>query len=226
MNNGTYEVKKNAVAEMLQQAYKKGLLEETCDEQGNDIIALFDDSGYRIIAAVYTADGSWVNSSAGSKKSNRRKYKKIVVKDYEYMCSNYMFVVITTGLLSSSNSKEYKRYKEFLKEGMEVNHMSGDTLDNSSDNLEVVSRKLNNLHARVMRDAHYYYPELIVEDVDCQGKKMHRFSDGKGISASKIYEIFYYAGKSIKADCRDGHMDAAFIWDVLKSCGKEVEFLG
>lgn len=222
MNNKSYKNNIDTLSEYLVKAHQEGLIEETCDEQGNEMIALLDVYGY-IQAAIYKADGSWFNSSAGQSKSNRRGYICLPLPGKSrYMCANYTFMVVCTGLLAGPRSFEHERFK-LLLEGNIINHLSGDTEDNSSDNLEVVSVKLNNLHAKVMSDAHYYWPDLVGQEIDCQGHKMHRWLNGARVSANKLREWFALAEVSIP-DCRDDRLTASSLWDMLNYCGVSVPY--
>jgi hypothetical protein len=68
----------------------------------------------------------------------------------------------------------------------DINHINGDTTDNRDVNLEVDTKALNMAHARFMAEVHWYYPEMVSEDIDCQGNKMHQWTDKIGVSCQQI----------------------------------------
>ena len=173
---------------------------------GDVYCASTDDGDY----VIDISTGAWLFT----KKSNKRSYKKMPLpNNSKYMLANYSFRVIIEGLIGDEEQfNRYLRYRdgmrvyreytkeECLEKGFDpnehtmgpcvdkcvINHINGDTEDNSDKNLEVDTIGMNNVHARLMAEVHHYYPELIIEEFDCQGHAMHRWADGVGISCEQI----------------------------------------
>lgn len=56
-----------------------------------------------------------------------------------------------------------------------INHINGNSRDNRNSNLELDSLGMNNAHARLMSEIHYYFPHLVSKALDCQGHAMHTY---------------------------------------------------
>jgi hypothetical protein len=206
---GREMVNRASLCEMLETAYNNNELVDT-----GSVYCLLD-SNRQPVVELDKATGEFLHTQAGKNKSNKRQYVSLpLVCNKSYMCSNYTFRVIVEGLLSNNN-KHQERYKEFKegryayrlytkeeciekgfnpKEGMmgpaydptDINHINGNSLDNRDCNIEVDTKAMNMAHARFMAEVHQYYPELVSEDTDCQGNKMHVWTDGVGVTCSQI----------------------------------------
>lgn len=130
------------------------------------------------------ATGRYLDTNAGQSKSNKRAYVDI----NGYMCADYNFKVVCDGLFEESLYNKYKLYRdgketyrfftpaECKKLGYNVkdhmmgpcvdntvvNHMDGDTENNTSENLEVVTIAMNNVHGRLMAEIYAHYADTLV----------------------------------------------------------------
>lgn len=200
------------LCEYMEQGFKDGRLYET-DLDGRDVYILEKENDNDEIKALVLdkKTGDWLFSEAGQDKGNKRAYLACPLPgNKEYMLSNYTFRVVVEGLLGNSDQAErYDKYKNgvviyrriepgepgYCKgdtmygpslDSGQINHINGDTLDNSDSNLEVTTEGLNKAHSRFMAEVHYWFPELIVEEFDCQGKAMHKWVDGVGVTCEQI----------------------------------------
>lgn len=189
---------------------------EEQNKLGNlQIVTLPDKMIYRlhnnaIDVSLSSDTGLYLYTDAGHGKSNRRQYISI----NGWMCPAYVFRVVFEGLTSDipQHIERYQKYNHGIYEYREltkeekiydgcdtkskiyaptfsrsvINHINGDTMDNSDDNLEVVSYSDNNKHSRFMSEVCYYYPDLFIVEYDCQQHAMHRWVDKVGITCSQI----------------------------------------
>lgn len=161
----------------------------------SDKIYTLIDNNKKIVVQLDIKTGHYLNSTAGEKKSNRRAYIKI----NGIMVPNYTFRVICDGLVSQDFNLRCKLADLYDSDTAEINHINGDTEDNSSDNLEVVNKSLNTAHSRFMSEVYFYFPSLIDIREDCQGNKMHSWKDKKGVSCKQIDNWNKTHNKQIKA---------------------------
>lgn len=174
--------------------------------------SLKDNGGYVIEASNGTIlgimdvySGTWVSSTSGNRKSNKRAYVNIPLDEHPtFMCAAYWFKVACDGIFQYERTSAEKLDKWingiersvlasdgiWVKECLpgEINHINGDSLDNFSGNLEVTTRSLNLAHSRLMSETAYHFPHLINTEIDCQGKKMHSWVDGLGVNCKLIEE--------------------------------------
>lgn len=199
---GKYNINKEEFCQMMEDAFKSGRL---INLDGLDILA--DENG-NIVFHQDCVTGSYIGTSAGSDKSNKRSYVNVPLpSNRKFMCPDYWakiacdyilrgtgdFIIWRDGIHTwgeipkghpSWRPKE-KMFGPYVIDTV-INHINGNSLDPRSKNLEVVSNALNTAHARLMSEIHYWYPDIVEEVEDCQGNKMHIYSDGVGISCSKI----------------------------------------
>lgn len=205
---------REALCELMEEAYDNGLLVEASTEDAGSVYVLLDENE-DAVAVLNKNSGEFMFTKAGAKKSNKRQYVSLPLPtNKSFMCSNYTFRVIAEGLLSnkSEHKERYDRFKngisvyraytreECKEEGLDysegwmgphvdacdINHINGDTTDNRDCNLETDTKAMNMAHARFMAEVHAYYPDLISEEIDCQGNKMHQWTDDVGVSCSQI----------------------------------------
>lgn len=205
---------RESLCEMMEQAYNDNRLIEASLEDAGEVYVLLDDEEQAVVALEKNS-GEFMFTKAGKNKSNKRQYVSLpLVTNKSYMCSNYTFRIIAEGLLSDKpeHKERYSMFKEGKhtwrkytreeciemnlnpSEGMmgpivdmcDINHINGNSLDNRDCNLEVDTKGMNLAHARFMAEVHAYYPDLISEEIDCQGNKMHQWTDGVGVSCSQI----------------------------------------
>lgn len=177
---------KYARIDMMETAYAEGKLVK--DIAGVNYL-LFD-SDDTLLAMMQIDSGEYQLSTAGQHKSNKRSY--IEIKGM--MFNAHDFKLIADGIFARYNKERTRengiiasKYLSYIDgESKEVNHINGNTLDNRTENLEVVTRALNMAHARLMAEVEVYFPNLVTHDVDCQGNKMHTWVDGKGVSCRQI----------------------------------------
>lgn len=55
-----------------------------------------------------------------------------------------------------------------------INHINGDVLDNTDKNLEIVTKKENNLHAAAMKEINHYFPYVVSSREYQRGEKSFR----------------------------------------------------
>lgn len=188
----SYEDNKAELCNTLERAYDNGEL--YIDTDDNAYVLINNNDTIRIYAdGVVTRNG--IVSRAGINKSNRRSYTGLLLDDGDVRTlANYDILVAVEGILIEEHRDRYELFRDGLTTynghprhvRCLVNHINGDSLDDRSENLEVVSAGMNNAHSRLMAEVHYYFPHLVNEMVDCQGNKMHSWVDGVGISCDNI----------------------------------------
>ena len=128
--------------------------------------------------------GRYLDTNAGNNKANKRAHVNI----NGYMCADYNFKVVCDGLFEESLYSKYKLYRDGKKtyrlftpaeckklgykvsdhmigpcvDNTVVNHKDGDTENNTSDNLEVVTIGMNDAHGRLMAEIYTYYADTLV----------------------------------------------------------------
>lgn len=198
---GKYEKNKAAFCEMMEAAKADGRLISLPDAD------ILDIDGKLIFRLSPT--GNYLDIKAGKKKSNKRAYVSVPLNGHKFMCPDYWAKIACDYLLHGVG--DYNLWRDGVKTwgvlprshpswrktevmmgpytiNMVINHINGDSLDCKTSNLEVVSEALNKAHSRLMSEIHYWYPDIVKEVEDCQGNKMHCYSDGVGISCKQIQE--------------------------------------
>lgn len=144
-----------------------------------DFITCKDTEG-NVEFVIKRETGEFIGSNSGKNKSNKRAYINFpLANNQAFMCPNYWIIAFL----------KYKDDDGALDNwinGHDINHINGDTLYNNIDNIEICSKAYNNIHARLMSDIHKYYPNIITEEEDCQGNKIHKFIGTKGITSKQI----------------------------------------
>lgn len=128
--------------------------------------------------------GRYLDTTAGQNKANKRSYVPI----NGYMCTDYNFKVVCDGLFNSSLYNKYDLYRNGKKtyrlftpaeckekgyklsehmmgpcvDNTVVNHKDGNTENNTSENLEVVTDCMNSVHARLMAEIYEYYADTLI----------------------------------------------------------------
>lgn len=184
---GVAEKNKRALVMSLYKAYKNGLL-----KFNNNVITLYDESNNKIVS-MDAETGNWIGSNAGKNKGNRRAYFAIPVDtDKKVMeCPNYTFKILSLCLTRRTKSDVEKCSKYLDKDkNMVINHINGDTLDNTDSNLEVVTVGMNNAHGAYMREVNTYFPDIVekIETTNRRGKTetSYRWTDEIGVSCDEI----------------------------------------
>ena len=162
--------------EIMEQSKKNGTL-----VQFNNMYILELDNK---LIRMNIATGRYLGTAAGNNKANKRAYVDI----NGYMCADYNFKVVCDGLFDESLYSKYKLYRdgkktyrlftsaECKKKGYKVsdhmmgpcvdntvvNHKDGDTENNLSDNLEVVTIGMNDAHGRLMAEIYTYYADTLI----------------------------------------------------------------
>jgi hypothetical protein len=180
---GKEDVNKREFVSYMQNMQKVNkLIKEVANER--DIYHLKD--GKNDIK-VDVETGEYINRECGKHKSNRRAYAEIKLPNGEtFMCPNYTFRLVADGFLSGDWHLNHRCMNYWDEKNVDINHINGDTLDNRSENLEVVSKGMNRVHSRLMSEIHVYYPYLVGEIEDCQGNRMHVWKDGVGLKCEQI----------------------------------------
>lgn len=171
MNNN-----KAMFCELMEQSKELGNLVETDDLY---VLALENKT-----IKMDKQSGRYLDTAAGENKANKRAYVNI----NGYMCADYNFKVVCGGLFEESMYSKYKLYRDGKKtyrfftsaeckekgykvsdhmmgpciDNTVVNHMDGDTENNTSDNLEVVTIGMNDAHGRLMAEIYAYYADILV----------------------------------------------------------------
>lgn len=175
---GVAEKNKMALVMSLGKAYKNELL-----TFNNNVITLYDESNNKIVS-MDAETGNWIGSNAGKNKGNRRAYFAIPVDtDKKVMeCPNYTFKILSLCLTRRTKSDVEKCLK-YLDEdkNMVINHINGDTLDNTDSNLEVVTVRENNAHGAYMKNVNEHYPDIVEKVGDS-----YRWTDRIGVSCEEI----------------------------------------
>jgi hypothetical protein len=214
MNTSREANNREVLCEMLEQAYDENRLVEASLEDAGNVYVLLDKEDNALVTLDKNS-GEFLFTKAGKNKSNKRQYVSLPLPtNKSYMCANYTFRVVAEGLLSNKpehvnryklfkeGREEYRRYTRedckaqgvnfsegwmgTLCDPTDINHINGNSLDNRDANLEVDTKAMNMAHARFMAEVHAYYPDLVSEELDCQGNKMHQWVDKIGVSCSQI----------------------------------------
>lgn len=215
MNVSGKEIKnKSELCNYMESCLEQGkLIKGTID--GKDVYMLVANKHNIICMEIHSGKFIYTDAGI-SKSNKRQYINLPLQSNSKFMCNNYSFRVICDGLLNDDyihkdryiayrdgieTEREYTK-KECYYRGIEydkdspvytidylpsvINHINGDTEDNTDTNLEVVSKAMNSAHSRLMSEIAYHRPELIITETDCQGNKMHRFVDKIGISCKQI----------------------------------------
>lgn len=184
---GAAEKNMMALKTSLVKAYKNGLL-----TFNNNVITLYDESNNKIVS-MDAETGNWIGSNAGKNKGNHRAYFAIPVDtDKKVMeCPNYTFKILSLCLTRRTKSDVEKCFKYVDKDkNMVINHINGDTLDNTDSNLEVVTVGMNNAHGAYMREVNTYFPDIVekIETTNRRGntETSYRWTDEIGVSCDEI----------------------------------------
>lgn len=192
MNNGTYKVNKAVFCEFIEAADIKVI---------DDVITITDEDN----VINMTLSGHFPDNDTGN-RYDRRSYVKVKTAEKNLMVPNYWILLGVSGILFSD-----ARYREWrdgrptwgpvpktdphysktetmcgpYNEEMVINHINGDAGLCELNNLEVASSTENNAHARLMKEIHFYYPDLVECSLDGKGCNTYRYT-GKAISCKDI----------------------------------------
>ena len=212
--SGKEIINKSELCSYMEDSAKQGkLIKGTINGKDAYILVVNENN---IICMEIEKGGFIYTDAGTNKSNKRQYINLPLPRNNKFMCNNYSFRVICDGLLNDDyiHKDRYIAYrdgieterkytkKECYYRGIEydkdspvytidylpsvINHINGDTEDNTDTNLEVVSKAMNSAHSRLMSEIAYHRPELIITEIDCQGNKMHRFADKIGISCKQI----------------------------------------
>lgn len=173
--------------------------------------------------------GNFANTTSGVNKANRRSYIKIELPcNKSFMCANYWFKVymdaqffqdrcwdkysdwlngITVyGLLPvkdySCNRVRGEKMYGNINYDCVINHLNGNTEDNSTDNLEACTAYYNRAHANIMKDIHNMLPELSTVYINNLGKTSYSISFRiKSADIARYNEKIGYKNKNKNCSC-------------------------
>lgn len=170
------KINKEKFCELMEQSKENGSLVKL-----NDMYILQLDNK---LIKMDISTGRYLDTAAGENKANKRAYVNI----NGYMCADYNFKVVCDGLFDESLYSKYELYRDGKKtyrfftpaeckklgynvkdhmmgpcvDNTVVNHMDGDTENNASENLEVVTIGMNDAHGRLMAEIYTYYADTLV----------------------------------------------------------------